>query len=378
MRVSTTCSEKNEGHTAKKSFRLRIGFTGRVTLSPRPTHNMQRTSSSFWVKCMTDMFSSQGVDVPLLFKTLQLNARQLDDPLAQFDVDTVSDMWRLAVAWSGNATLGLCRELSARHVNFDLVGHAMMSCANLRDGLGNFVNYLALISSAAFVELTPQGEDCWLTLGYVGNTRHLPRQRQEYSLLTIQTLCRLLTRRDVRALAGELCGPEPLDLLPYRTAFDCPLRFNQKANRFLISAADLDAPIPSRCAAMLALHERMIQDQLNQIGSANTAIEVSKKIIQQLHKGEPSREDIASSLALSDRTLQRRLKAENTSFQLLLDTARRELATQYLSDIRYPLVEVTCMLGFSEHSNFSRACKRWFGMAPALYRQNLSVQSVSR
>ena len=90
-----------------------------------------------------------------------------------------------------------------------------------------------------------------------------------------------------------------------------------------------------------------------------------------LHLGEPRREDVAARLHLTDRTLQRRLQAESVSFQQLLDDTRSELASQYLADPRRSLAEVADQLGFSDQSNLFRACKRWFGMPPGQYRQQL-------
>jgi AraC-like DNA-binding protein len=334
---------------------------------------MERTSSSTWLKGVADMFASQGIDIPRLFRTAGLDIALLDKPDTRIGADAISRLWELAVAWSGNLALGMDSALTARFVNFDIVGHALMSSPDLRTGLRRLSHYLALISDAATFELAPQGQDCWLVLGHLGNTLRVPRQRQEYGVLTLLTLCRWLTRRDVRALGVDFIFPDPANLRPYRVAFDCPLRFGQPATRMLLAAADLDAPLPSRNASMLALHERVIEERLASLSNALTSHRVTAEIIRRLHDGEPRREDIAGSLALTDRTLQRRLRAENTSFLQLLDETRRELARKYLADSRHSLGEVADMLGFADQSNFFRACKRWFGVPPGQYRQRLAT-----
>jgi AraC-like DNA-binding protein len=93
--------------------------------------------------------------------------------------------------------------------------------------------------------------------------------------------------------------------------------------------------------------------------------------VRRLHEGEPRREETAASLGLTDRTLQRRLQAEKTSYQQLLDESRRELARKYLADEHYSLGQIAELLGFVDQSNFFRASKRWFGIPPGQYRQNL-------
>ena len=342
-----------------------------------PFVDMNRTSSSTWVKGLAGMFAAQDIDVPRLFRTVGLNIALLDQADARFDVEKISELWELAVAWSGNQTLGLNPELTSRYVNFDIVGHALLSSPSLRAALEHLAGYLALISDATTFELVPECKNCWLVLGHVGNTRRVPRQRQEYSLLTVLTLCRWLTRRNVPALRAEFAFPDPADLHPYRMAFDCPLRFAQPNTRFLLSAEDLDADLPSHSPAMLAFHERAIDERLIRLGNVGTRYRVKEEIIRRLHKGEPRREDIASCLALTDRTLQRRLHAEQSSFQQLLDEARRELARKYLTEDRHSLGQVADMLGFVDQSNFFRACKRWFGLPPGQYRQRLEADRTS-
>ncbi|MCY1169594.1 hypothetical protein D9M73_96390 [compost metagenome] len=337
---------------------------------------MERTSSSTWVKGLADMFASQGIDVPRLFRTARLDISLLDKPAARFGAEKISELWDLAVAWSGNQALGLNPGLAARYVNFDVVGYAMMSNPNLRTGLENLSRYLALISDCTTFELVPERQNCWLVLGHIGNTRRVPRQRQEYSLLTLLILSRWLTRREVRVLGAEFIFAEPLDFHPYRMTFDCPLRFDQPASRILLSAEDLDAPIPSSNPTMFDLHERVIEERLTSLGNTRTSYRVSEEIIRRLHQGEPRREDIASSLALTDRTLQRRLHAEKTSFQQLLDEARSELARKYLTEEHHSLGQVADMLGFVDQSNFFRACKRWFDLPPGQYRQRFGVNSA--
>src|SRR5262249_33658379 len=86
--------------------------------------------------------------------------------------------------------------------------------------------------------------------------------------------------------------------------------------------------------------------------------------------GEPRRTEVAAVLEI-ERTLQRRLKAEGTSFQRLLDDTRRELAQQYLGQTDVSLADATYLLGFSERGSFFRACRRWSGTSPRRYRIRL-------
>jgi AraC-like DNA-binding protein len=91
-------------------------------------------------------------------------------------------------------------------------------------------------------------------------------------------------------------------------------------------------------------------------------------LITWLHDGIPKQESIADTLHISLRSLQRRLREEETSFKGLLEDTRQALAQQYLRENHRSIGEITYLLGFSEPSNFTRAFKRWTGQTPAEFR----------
>jgi len=95
---------------------------------------------------------------------------------------------------------------------------------------------------------------------------------------------------------------------------------------------------------------------------------VRQVLMKHLSKGDPRRETMASILCMSERTLQRRLTEEGTSFAELVDEVRREMAQRYFRHSQFSPTEITFALGFSDPSNFYRACKRWFGRSPSTMR----------
>jgi AraC-like DNA-binding protein len=78
---------------------------------------------------------------------------------------------------------------------------------------------------------------------------------------------------------------------------------------------------------------------------------------------------VAKALAMSRRTMTRKLEAEGTTFTALLDELRRNLALRYAASTDLLLTEVALLLGFSNAAAFNRAFKRWTGMAPIEYRR---------
>lgn len=84
----------------------------------------------------------------------------------------------------------------------------------------------------------------------------------------------------------------------------------------------------------------------------------------------PSLSEMAGALHMSNRTLIRKLKAQQTSYQMLLDDVRQELTVWYLKHTDLPVEAIAERLGYRDTSNFSRTCKRWFGLTPRAIRSS--------
>ncbi len=99
--------------------------------------------------------------------------------------------------------------------------------------------------------------------------------------------------------------------------------------------------------------------------------ELKRKLADLMACGEANADAACRALKLSRRTLQRRLKAEKTSFQRILQEVRAVLAINYLSDARLKSLEIAMLLGYSNISTFTTAFKSWYDMPPAEYRQKI-------
>jgi len=119
------------------------------------------------------------------------------------------------------------------------------------------------------------------------------------------------------------------------------------------------------------LHERFAGEHLRRFDHSNMSCRVRAAIVRRLPDGEPRRDQVAGELCMSERTLQRRLEAEATSFVDLLDNTRRELAEQYLGRLHLSFAQAAYLLGLADQSSFFRACKRWFELSPGEYRSQL-------
>ncbi len=101
----------------------------------------------------------------------------------------------------------------------------------------------------------------------------------------------------------------------------------------------------------------------------NIAEQLKRMLAELMAAGEANADAACRALLLSRRTLQRRLRAEKTSFKKVLQEVRAVLAVNYLSDKRLNGLEVAMLLGYSSISSFTTAFKSWYDIPPAEYRQ---------
>ncbi len=87
-------------------------------------------------------------------------------------------------------------------------------------------------------------------------------------------------------------------------------------------------------------------------------------MIELIPTGEARAKIVAAELGMSERTLVRRLGELGTSFADIVDRLRHDLARKYLNQQDLSLTHIAFLLGYSNQSAFSSACRRWTGKAP--------------
>jgi AraC-like DNA-binding protein len=351
------------------------GALSTVRSSPLGGAMSKRTTSAIWVKGIGEMLAAENLESGVLFWEAGIDPAALNAPGARVQTEKVSRLWELAAERSGNPSIGLAQHQVPRPGSFDVVGYAMMSCADLRSAFERLIRYLLILSDAFTMTMDDESEGYRIKFVLFGGDRPVPRQRIDFIVVTLIGFCRWMSRRNVRPLAIELPYPPPLDPAPYRAAFDCPVVFNAPGNSILLSRSDMTAPLPTSNPQVAELHERFAGEYLRRFDHVQTSYRAREVIIRRLPDGEPRRDDIAEELHMSERTLQRRLEEEETSFVELLDATRRELAEQYLGRLQLSLAQTAYLLGFSDQSCFFRACKRWFSASPGQYRSQLLSHS---
>ena len=331
------------------------------------------TTSAAWMAGVVDALASQKLDVAGMFAELGISFAALADIDARFPTEKVSALWRLAAERSRNPAIGLAAG-TTQAAGFEVLGYAMMSSPNLLAGLDTLARYLRLVTEAGLVRIEHETDSSWVRFELYGGGVPVPPQRYQFDFLCFLRFCRWFSGRSIRPLEVQLAEPSPDNVQPYADAFECPLHFGATEYRMRFSRADLVRPLPTANEQLAELHSRILGERMERHGDSQVSQRVREEITKGLPRGEPRREDIARALHLSERTLQRRLHDEGTSFQELLEDTRRDLARRYLRQRQLPLAEAAYLLGFAEQSTFQRACRRWFATSPHKYRKQATAQ----
>jgi AraC-like DNA-binding protein len=123
---------------------------------------------------------------------------------------------------------------------------------------------------------------------------------------------------------------------------------------------------------------RILEEQAHARDDFGVAFRLRRTLRILLLAEAASGDQVARLLLMHRRTLNRRLKAEGTTFRELLDEVRFEAACQLVDTARIPITEIAVSLGYSETSAFSRAFRRWSGATPVERRRTSQKEPLQR
>jgi hypothetical protein len=240
------------------------------------------TTSAVWVKGIAEMLAAEGLDVPGLFAAAGIDPAALEAPAARVQTEKISRLWELAAERAGNPAIGVAQPDVARPASFDVVGYAMMSCADLRSAFDRLIRYLLILSDTFTMTMSEERGGYRAVFVLFGGDRPIPRQRIEFIMVTLIGFCRWISGRDVHPLAIELPYPPPADRTPYQAAFRCPVTFEAERNSLLFAKADMNAALPTSNPQLAELHERFAGEYLRHFDHAQTSYRAREVIVRRL------------------------------------------------------------------------------------------------
>jgi len=284
---------------------------------------------------------TSGLGADVLLAGTGLRASVLGDPdrevTAAQELRVIRNLLRHggASARSG-AVLGRRYRLST----FGVAGYALVSSRTLLDAINFGLRHLDLTFTFSIPHARIEGER--VVIGAYDEA--LPADVRDFLVL-----------RDLAAVEAML-----------RELFvgGLPTVFDAVAMTVSFPASYLEAELPRANPAARALAEEMCADLASRRRDESGLPQQVRILLAQRLAFDPSIGGVADALAVGERTLRRRLAADDTSFQQLLDEVRISLARALLSTESLSVTQVAHRLGYAEPASFIHAHKRWHGETP--------------
>lgn len=317
----------------------------------------------------TELLDQLGVPAGAILEQAGLSPALLSERETSLPASKFILCLRLAATQTGRQDFGLMLSRQQDWTMLGAVGLMAEHSESVLDALDILIKFAKLHNSGSVIDLQRYHGKALLT--YDDLTPIYPRDPQICDL-ALGYAMGVMSASNATAWIPEnayFMHREPADLEVFRDTFKCPLHFNQEVYALEFDDRALAAALPNsnhlRRIYLGYYVERLRKDMLRREKNADT---VGYLVHTLLPSGQCSEASIASLLNINTRTLQRRLSAEDTSFNTILGNIRSDLARQYLLETQISLTNMAAYLGYSELSAFSRFFKQRFGCTASEYR----------
>jgi AraC-like DNA-binding protein len=263
--------------------------------------------------------------------------------------------------------LRLAQSVDCRKVG--LLYYVFASSVTLNEAISRCARCSRVANEAVIVQLR-EGNRPVIRLEYTGIARHSDVQQMEFLMAFLLRLCRQTT--------GQQLVPERVSMMHFRPTV-APELTHFFGVRVEFGSDFDEIVLPSGAGSLRLVHadpylntivvkdcEALLTERRTNVGPFR--IRVENAIAQQFPHASARASVIAQSFGMSERTMERKLAQEGSTFSEILQQLRSEMAVRYVEDPSLPISRIAWLLGFEEVSSFSHAFKRWTGTSPRRMR----------
>ena len=343
-------------------------LTSRATRNERPRGAPPPPSapllSSSQLRAFVDALERLGYDVTSLLTGAGIRRTELDDPDTMIPSSACNALFTLACEQRHYPNLGAHLGAVTPIGAYPLLDYLVVTTDTVAGALDQLVRYFHLVTAPFRLAIADDGDIVRLIIEAAN-----PFAAEYETSILIHHLGEETERR-LRPVCVNL-QHQPENRADLERLLGCHVRAPSPWTGVEFSKQSLRLPLRRRDPALRAVlegHAASVATRPSTSEDRSTVARVRSAVASRLPRGAPEIGAIARQLAISPRTLQRRLAAEGASYQQLVDLVRREVAERLLSDASLAIGEVGYLLGFSEPSAFHRAFKRWHDVTPQQYR----------
>lgn len=339
-------------------------LTERVTRPSRPTATRWWSMPGKDLRVLIDAFGRLGYDVGALLQPTGITLGDLSDPDASIPCEALGVLVSRAqqLRFTPNLALELARLVPIGA--YPLLDYLVLTSDSVGAGVCQLARYYGLIGNPVALEVRERGDPVRI---------ELPGSPAPFGVEFTVSLIVLHLREetDGRFAAQRIHFQHtPDDAAQFERTLGCPLEPQASWSGISVSRDAWRLPLRRRDPVLRAVLEGQADERLARLPArTGLALEVQRALSDRIAQGDTRIGRVASQLAMSGRTLQRRLEALGVSYRDLLEEARKEAAGRYITSSLLSIAEVAFLVGYSEPAAFHRAFKRWYGMTPQQYRE---------
>lgn len=248
---------------------------------------------------------------------------------------------------------------------------------NIAEALTLFARYCRIVNEAVRVKLIRTPEALAVGFNLVGLAGHSARQNAEFAIAVVLKALREVAGQNIRPTRAAFAHARNSDLREFERFYGCPVEFGRASSGGASFDMLLEFSNDTIATPLITADQKLLnalqpfcdmaaKERKTAAGTLRAAVE--NEVEKLLPHGKARMQAVAKALALSARTLGRRLADEGTSYDDVVDQLRRSLAVQYLKERSMSLSQIAWLLGYEGSTSFNHAFKRWTGLSPSAAR----------
>jgi len=331
------------------------------------TQIKKMTMASRYLEAQIDTLASFGFSKEKSLEILGLSQKSLADKYARFDVNALSGLYKNAAIALDDPEISLRTGFQFRVSTFEQTGNIYTVCDNIRQvvQMNSLYQRMAIYAGDVSLVCDPDKTRCFLNFApFYGEN---PENRHITNVIfgAYGTAFRWLNWGSGKGLkAVHLRQAARSDQAIYDKVFDCPVHFGTEYNRLEFFPEHLDLEFPTKNPAKRAQFESQLAYAMGKTAKNQSSLAaIRAKLIEQMSYGRVDFTGLAESLSMSEKDLRRLLKDLNSNFRSELDSARIEVFKHSIKE-NESFVRIAQKLCYNDQAAFSRAFKRWYGVAP--------------
>lgn len=309
-----------------------------------------------------------GVNTRQLLSRVGLTQNMLTNPEQPIPVQAPTALLEATANACGGGAVGLLMAEARKLADFGPVSLLLSHQRTVRDAIHMTGQYRHLLNQSLAVYVEDAGRYTLVREEVLVDGNGPARQANELAVGVMCFMFRAMLGLQWRPQSVHFVHAEPEDVQVHKRVFQCKLVFDSDFNGMACQTSDLDRPLEVADPVMARYAQTFI-DALPDNATVSVVLDIRKSIYLLLPMGRANIKQIAQSMNMNVRTLQRALADSNTTFTELIHGVRAELAQRYIANPRYSLARTAQLLGYANATAFTRWFSAQFGVSPSEHRR---------